>query len=194
MYLIFDATTNGKPSRRRQTTIDDFAWPNMVHLSWILLDENLKPIEDYDCKIKPEGFVVPEPNLKMAKLEREDLRNGENIHEVLQTFNKALEKAEYVFAHNLDSQEKTLSVEYERKHIPNKLISANSFCLMQETTWFCKIPGRDGRYKWPSLNELYAILFNQKYTPAGNARADVIAAARCFIMLKKGGKLDDIFE
>lgn len=194
MYLLFDATPNGKPRNTKRYTIDDFQWPNLIHVSWILLDENFKPIEDYDAKIKPDGFVVTAPNLKKARLEREDLDKGEKVEDVLKAFNATLAKAKFVFAHNLEFQENTLSVEYERKHIPNKLISSNSYCLMHETTWFCKIPGRDGTYKWPSLTELYATLFNQKYTPAGNARADVIAAARSFILLAKGGKLDDIFE
>jgi hypothetical protein len=64
---------------------------------------------------------------------------------------------------------------------------------MQESTWYCKLKGKDGRYKWPTLNELHAILFNQKYTPANNARADVIAASRCFIKLMKMGQLEDLF-
>ena len=65
---------------------------------------------------------------------------------------------------------------------------------MQESTWYCKIPGRGGKYKWPSLNELHAICFNQKFSPAGNARADVIAASRSFIKLMKLGQLEDMFE
>lgn len=194
MYLIFDATTNGKPRNTSRMTIDDFAWPEMIHLSWIVLNEEYKPIEDFNCVIKPEGFIVNTPNLKMAKLEAEDLAKGDKLHDVLNSFNESLKKAQYVFAHNLDFQEKTLSAAYEKKHIANKLISAESYCLMQETTWFCKIPGRNGKYKWPSLTELYALLFKQRYTPANNARADVIAATRCFIMLMKGGILADIFE
>ena len=53
---------------------------------------------------------------------------------------------------------------------------------------------RPGGYKWPTLSELHAACFNSAYTPANNARADVIAAARCFIKLMKSGQLEDLFD
>ena len=65
---------------------------------------------------------------------------------------------------------------------------------MMEATWYCKLPARGGGYKWPSLQELYTILFKQRYSPSNNARADVIAAARSFIMLMKKGELEDFFD
>lgn len=65
---------------------------------------------------------------------------------------------------------------------------------MEEGTYYCKIPAKGGGYKYPTLPELHASCFGQTYGPANNARADVIAAARCFIKLKKTGKLEDIFE
>ena len=70
-----------------------------------------------------------------------------------------------------------------------------SVCLMQEGTYFCKIPNlRGSGYKWPSLVELYAALFAQRYTPPGNARADVIAATRSFKKLHMMGEMEDVFE
>lgn len=64
---------------------------------------------------------------------------------------------------------------------------------MQEGTYHCKLRGKRGGYKWPTLQEMHTVLFRQKYSPANNARADVIAASRCFIMLKKVRALEDIF-
>ena len=74
----------------------------------------------------------------------------------------------------------------------NFLAHTESYCLMQEATYYCKIKGKGG-YKWPSLQEMHTIIFKQGFSPAGNARADVIAASRCFIALKKARAFEDIF-
>ena len=195
MYLIFDATPITKPRDYQAPFSDTFAWPRLIHLSWILLGENLKPIEDYDCVIKPEGFSLSPAIAKYARIDEEELKQkGENLEDVLNQFASSVDKATYTIAHNMNVQEKVVAAEYIRKNIHPNLFSTERVCLMQEATFFAKIPSKRGGYKWPTQSELYALLFNQRYSPAGNARADVIATARSFIMLKKGGKLDDLFE
>lgn len=196
MYLIYDVTPASKPNNFDAPFSDTFAWPRLVHISWIVLNSELKPIEDYDCIIKPEGYVVSPPILKRAKLSEEEIdQKGEDLEKVLNAFSASVEKSTYLIGHNIDLNEKILAAEYMRKSMHPPYFTHERICLMQESTWFCKIPNKRGDgYKWPSLQELYTILFKQKYSPAGNARADVIAAARCFIMLFKGGQLEDLFE
>lgn len=65
---------------------------------------------------------------------------------------------------------------------------------MEEGTYYCKLKGFGGKYKYPTLPELHATCFSTSYSPPGNARADVIAATRCFIKMMKLGQLDDLFE
>ena len=49
---------------------------------------------------------------------------------------------------------------------------------------FCQLPGgRGGKYKWPNLSELYKKLFNDSFSEAHNASADVEATTRCFFEL-----------
>jgi DNA polymerase III epsilon subunit-like protein len=195
MYIVFDTSANGPAPKRSASYDDTFQWPRLLHLSWIVLDENFKPIEDFNCYIKPEGFDITSVVEKKNSLEREKHLEGDKLKEVLQTFTESLEQAKYVFAHNLHFNEGVLGAEFTRKGVKNNLTAADKFCLMQEGTYYCKLPSkRGGGYKWPSLNELHACLFNQKYSPANNARADVIAASRCFIKMMKIGALEDIFE
>lgn len=196
MFLVFDVTSASQPNNYDAPFSDTFAWPRMVHMSWILLDENLKPVEDYDCIIKPEGYEVNDNLLKRARLDKEEIESrGEDLEQVLTHFTQSVEKAKYLISHNIDVDEKVLAAEYLRKNMHPPHFSVERISLMQESTWFCKIPSKRGDgYKWPTQQELYALLFNQKYSPAGNARADVIATARSFIMLYKGGQLEDLFE
>ena len=194
-YLVFDATGIGKPKDYKAPFTDTFSWPRLIHLSWIMLNDQFKPVEDYDCIIKPEGFSIDHHIEKFSRLEKEEIeKKGELVEDVFKQFAKNVEEADYLIAHNMNINENVIAAEYMRKNMHPPHFAKERLCLMQEATWYCKLPSKSGGYKWPSLNELYATLFHQKYSPAGNARADVIAAARSFIMLMKKGELVDFFD
>lgn len=193
MYVIFDASANGKPKSYKAAQDDSFNWPRLLHLSWIILGEDLKPIQDYNCLIKPEGFTPNPTSLKSHHLELEKLQEKGNVlKDVLDQFEKSIQENEFVFAHNLKFNEGVVGSEYRRMTRPSPLTGADTYCLMHEATYYCKLPGKRG-YKWPSLQEMHSLIFNQGFTPSNNARADVIAASRCFIYLMKARALEDIF-
>jgi len=195
MYLIFDVSSIDKPKNWKAPFSDTFSWPRMIHISWIILNKELKPIKDYDCIIQPEGFSINETIEKRCRIEKKELDDkGEKLTDVLQQFNTSLKDAEYLFAHNMNFNENVLAAEYLRQGIDHDLFKKERYCLMQESTFYCKIPSKSGGYKWPSLTELHATIFKQRFSPAGNARADVIAASRCFIALMKIGAFEDIFD
>lgn len=195
MYLIFDCSAIGNPSSYKAPFSDTFNWPRMIHISWILLDKNYKPIGDFDRIVKPEGFIFTEEIQKKSKIDAEDIENkAVPLVEILETFNESVKQCEYLFSHNLNFNENVLAAEYIRKGIDILMFKKERHCLMHEGTYFCKIPSKTGGYKWPTLTELHASCFNTSYTPANNARADVIAAARCFIKLMKTNQLEDLFD
>lgn len=195
MYLVFDVSANGKPKSFNASPNDVFNWPRMVHISWIVLGENLKPIQDYNCLIKPEGFSISEDTEKKHAVDAEKAKNeGDNIKEVLQHFSDAVDEAKYLFAHNLNYNENIIAAEFKRADMEHRIFASERLCLMQEGTFYAKIPNKRGGYKWPTLMELHAAIFRQGFSPANNARADVIAASRCFIALHKVGAFDDLFE
>ncbi|MEE9439794.1 MAG: hypothetical protein V3V14_12385 [Saprospiraceae bacterium] len=194
-YLIFDLSPIAKPKDYNAPFTDTFSWPRMIHLSWIVLNDELKPISNFNYIIDPEGFTIDHHIQKYARLDEIELKKkGTKLEEVLDLFTKSVEEVDYLIAHNMNMNECVLAAEYMRKNIHPPFFTKERICLMQESTYFCKIPTRGGGYKWPSLQELYSILFNQKYALSNNARADTIAAARSFIMLMKKGELEDIFE
>lgn len=195
MYLIFDATGVGKPKNYKAPVDDIYNWPRVIHLSWIVLDENLKPIQDFDWVIKPDNYHYTEEMAKAHGLDHAKVwSDGADIKEVLTQFKEVVENAKYVFAHNLSFNENVIGAEFVRANMRHKLHYSENYCLMHEGTYYCKIPKRGGGYKWPSLQELHSTIFKQGYTPSNNARADVIAASRCFIALMKAGTFDDILE
>lgn len=194
MYLIFDASANGRPRSYKAPLDDTAAWPHLMHLSWIVLGKDLKPKEDYNMLINPDSYTPTPEALKSHHIEKEDLySSSDSIASVLQQFTSSVNQSQYLLAHNLQYNEGVIGSEYYRMSMSSPLIAAEKYCLMQEATYFCKLPGKRG-YKWPSLQEMHSIMFRQGYTPAGHARADVIAASRCFIFLMKAGALEDLFD
>jgi DNA polymerase III epsilon subunit-like protein len=196
MYLIFDVTGIEKANDYKAPFSNTKAWPKLMHISWILLDVNLKPLEDYDYVVAlEEGETYSDESLKYGKLDQEDIqKKAKPIEKILSDFNETMEKTEYVVAHNYLGNSNILAAEFLRNTVELKLFKKPSICIMQEGTYYCKIPSRRDGYKWPSLTELHAVCFQTTYTPPNNARADVIAAARCFIKMMKSGALEDFFE
>lgn len=195
MYLVFDVSANGKPHSFNASPNDVFNWPRMIHISWIVLGENLKPMQDYNCLIKPEGFSISEDSAKKHAIDAEKAKEeGDQLKEVLQHFSDAVDEAKYLFAHNLNYNENIVAAEFKRANMEHRIFASERLCLMQEGTFYAKIPNRRGGYKWPTLMELHGAIFKQGFAPANNARADVIAASRCFIALHKVGAFDDLFE
>lgn len=195
MYLIYDCSSIAQPLDYNAPFTDSFQWPRLIHMSWILLGEDFKPIEDFDCIVKPEGFAIDERILKRARIDQEDIdKKGTDIKSILEQFSKSVDKCEYMFSHNNKFNENIVAAEYIRNTMDINMFPKERHCLMEEGTYFCKLPSKRGGYKWPSLSELHAVCFNSSFTPANNARADVIAAARCFIKLMRLNQLEDLFD
>ncbi|MDZ7715500.1 MAG: hypothetical protein U5J95_04740 [Balneolaceae bacterium] len=57
-------------------------------------------------------------------------------------------------------------------------------CTKEIGTDICKIPGNYG-YKWPTLEELYNHLFDDKFEESHDALNDAKAVADCFLNLKE---------
>ena len=77
--------------------------------------------------------------------------------------------------------------------MPLEMLKIDRYCLMQEGTHFAKLPARGRWIQVAKFTELHAACFKTTYAPTNNARADVIAATRCFIKLFQIRELEDIF-
>jgi hypothetical protein len=194
MFLLFDVSTNGKPKNWRAHFTDTFSWPKLLHIAWLLYDKKGNLTEEGDYLINPMSMELDPAALRMAGLTEDQLKNeGKDVREVLEKFGKAVEQSMYIFAFNLQYNENVVLAELYRNNMEHKFMQAERFCLMRESTYFCRIPGKDGGFKWPSLTELHAKLFKVGYEGAGNASKDIMAISRCFNKLLNLGQLDDLF-
>ncbi|MBF0566301.1 MAG: 3'-5' exonuclease [Nitrospirae bacterium] len=189
MYLFFDTETTGLPRNYRAPLSDVRNWPRMVQIAWLLYDEEGNQISGRDYIIKPDGFVIPKEASNIHHITTEKARQeGHDLAPVLEEFYELVQSAEYLVAHNMDFDEKIIGAEFLRNNMPNILDGKKKICTMKSFVTFCALPRVNYRgYKWPKLDELYRLLFQESVAGAHNAVADTLATARCFWELKKRG-------
>jgi len=184
MYLFFDITANGKPKSWKAEASDTFNWPRLIKIAWLVINKEKKPVKLESFLIKPEGFeVLPEVEDFTGITQEIAVNEGTSLVEVLEKFSEAVDAADYIVAHNFKLDSCVVAAEFDRKMMSHKLFSADSYCLMQEGTYFCKLPGKRGNFKWPTMTELYLKMFGKKLLDSQNPVTDVKACASCFIKL-----------
>ena len=190
MFLIFDTETTGLPRDYNAPHTDTDNWPRLVQLAWQLHDIHGELIEVKNFIVKPDGFTIPFNAEKIHGISTDRAeRFGMPLAEVLEEFNKALEKADYNVGHNIGFDINIMACEYHRTGIETPLQQKNAVdTKSDDTAAFCQIRGgKGGRYKWPTLTELHQKLFNEGFDEAHNASADVEATARVFLELVRTG-------
>ena len=186
MYLIFDTETTGLPKRWDAPITDIGNWPRCVQIAWQLHDEMGKLIEHQDYLIQPEGFNIPFDAERIHGISTELAQaNGISLAEVLEKFNIALEKANFIVGQNLGFDVNIMGCEFHRLGISSPMATLPVLDTCTEiTASLLQLPGgRGGKFKLPTLTELHSYLFNKPFSEAHNATADVEATTRCFLEL-----------
>ncbi|MGM0458696.1 MAG: DNA polymerase III subunit alpha [Bacteroidota bacterium] len=188
MYLIFDTETTGLPENYSAPRTDFDNWPRCVQLAWQLHDHTGKLVSEGDYIVQPDGFTIPFNSEKVHGISTEMARKeGIPLNDVMDAFDKDVERAIFVIGHNLEFDLNIMGAEYLRMERENPLDEKADIDTKDESTEFCAIPGGRGRYKWPTLAELHDKLFEVGFEEAHNAAADVDATARAFLELVRLG-------
>ena len=186
MFLIFDTETTGLPKKWNAPLSDSENWPRCVQIAWQIHDFSGECIENRSFLIKPEGYTIPYEAEKIHGIST-SLANlkGEKINKVLNTFLDSLSKCKYICGHNVKFDINIIGAELFRIGQENKIDQFSVIDTCSEiTAEITKLPGgRGGKFKFPTLSELYFNLFNENFLEAHNATADVEATSRCLIEL-----------
>jgi DNA polymerase III epsilon subunit-like protein len=191
--LFFDTETTGLPPKGMydaSPTKTDI-WPRLVQLAWIIADKNDKVVKQKSVIIKPDGFSIPADSVATHGITTERaLREGKPLKEVLEEFAFDLSFASQVVGHNIDFDQHIVGAELYRMDMNyTALMNKPSVCTKLVSTNFCALPNPYGHanYKWPSLPELYQILFGRSFDDAHDALADITATKDCYYELKRRG-------
>jgi DNA polymerase III subunit alpha len=185
MFLIFDTETTGLPVNYNAPVTDTNNWPRMVQLAWECHDETGRLTDARSYIIRPEGYTIPFAAEKVHGISTEKaLAEGFELAFVLEQFEISLGNTAVVIGHNVEFDLRIIGAEQVRKEFRSKLSGLTSVCTKEQSTEYCALPGgKGGKYKWPTLAELYEKLFHEGFDEAHNASADVAATARCFFEL-----------
>ena len=190
MYLIFDTETTGLPKKWNAPITDSDNWPRCVQLAWQLHDSKGALISDHSYLIKPENFNIPFESEQIHGISTE-LANkiGVDLNEVLNKFISDLSNAGFIIGHNVKFDLNIIGAELFRINSDINLLEKDILDTCTEMTAnVCKLPGgRGGKFKFPTLIELYSFLFDESFSEAHNASADVEATARAFFELVRIG-------
>lgn len=198
MYLIFDTETTGLPKRWNAPLTDSENWPRCIQIAWQIHDAKGEVIAHEDYLIQPDGFTIPFDSEQVHGISTalaED--QGIPLEEVLEKFHAALDQVEYVVGHNVSFDRNIMGAEYLRAGLADVLDGkAVVDTCTEETATLCQLPGgRGGKFKLPTLSELYHFLFQESFEEAHNATADVEATSRAFLELLRQDQLHpDAFD
>ncbi|AVR47365.1 DNA polymerase III subunit alpha [Christiangramia fulva] len=186
MYLIFDTETTGLPKRWDAPLTDSDNWPRCIQIAWQLHDEMGRLVEHQDYLVQPDGFDIPYDSERIHGISTDLARQqGISLEEVLEKFNEALNKSKFIVGQNVGFDVNIMGAEFIRLDVENKLQELPVLDTCTEVTAeMCRIPGgRGGKFKLPTLTELHEFLFEESFSEAHNATADVEATTRCFLEL-----------
>ena len=192
MYLIFDTETTGLPKRWDAPLSDSENWPRCIQIAWQIHDAKGNLIAHKDYLIRPDNFTIPFDSEQIHGISTA-LASSEGVPlaTVLSEFEEALKEVSFVVGHNVSFDRNIMGAEFIRAGLADPLDEkAVIDTCTEETAQLCQLPGgRGGKFKLPTLGELYHFLFQDSFEEAHNATADVEATSRAFLELMRQEKL-----
>lgn len=188
--LFFDTETTGLPLWKEPS--DDPRQPRICELAASMRDETGKVIQDFHCRVKPDGWTIPEEAAKIHGITTE-MANATGIHSLtmLSQFRTMYTRANLVVGHAVEFDLRMMRIEFKR-HFRVELPDRKAFCTMRAASSIMKMKATEkmmaygiNKPKPPKLTEAYKHFFGEELTGAHGAKADMEACARIYYHLKQ---------
>jgi len=185
--IVFDTETTGLPSP--QLTLAE--QPYICQFGALLIEcdmtaRRLIEVERVDQLIRPLA-PIPMECTRIHGITDDMVAGSPTFAEYVDQLIMLFHKADVAVAHNLSFDQSIIEYELERLGRSKKFLPEQLFDTMVSTKHLCRLPGRHGNYKSPTLMELHEFLFQREFAGAHNAMEDVLATARCMQELLKRG-------
>ena len=162
----------------------------IVEIAWVLTSKNGEIISKNRYIIKPDNYIINNSNIH-GITQDEAISKGIKICEVFTYLTKDLKKTKYIVAHNIEFDYNILCSEmfrYKQLDILQLMIDKEKICTCNSAINITKLnPKRYGKYKKPTLTELYYFCFKDNFN-SHKALNDVEAMLKCFFFLIDNGK------
>ena len=206
--LLFDTETTGKVDFRKK--IDDPSQPELVQLGLIVVDMvTWKPRMTMSLLNRDISTPMSIEAEKVHGISMADCtRYGVPLPTILHFFQDACENVDCIVAHNMKFDRTVIQASYHRAAKQHQLLHdpfqspkngtcVPQICTMEGSTEILKLPSsyRNGKYKWPSLEEAHRYFSAESEGEIDNAHdalADATACLTIFRGLVESGALDPI--
>jgi DNA polymerase-3 subunit epsilon len=182
VILIYDTETTGLPSK---APLGDPSQPRLVQLGALFMEPDGTERMRLDLVIYRDE--IPEAAQRAHGITEGFAKTyGVNEGAALDIFLDLVEVSDTIVAHNLRYDElvikNALAVQGEQN--PDPFRNKNKFDTMLVSTNICKLPKRNGGYKYPTLMEAHKHFFGVGFEGAHQAISDVLACKRIFFHLQ----------
>jgi DNA polymerase-3 subunit alpha len=193
MILIFDTETTGLPRRGESVTSPNY--PRLVEIAGILIEESdSREIASFALLIRPDGYEIPD-GMVHGITQAQALAAGVPVRVALAVYSNLRRVSSAVAGHNVEFDNGIIASEFYKAgvHIPADIVDRETLCTAELGRPICALPptermtaaGYGGQFKMPNLTELHTHLFGEPFDGAHGALADVRAAARCLLELRR---------
>ncbi|MBS0279193.1 MAG: 3'-5' exonuclease [Proteobacteria bacterium] len=187
LVLLYDTETQGLPDWKSPSGGEQ--QPHIVELYAALADaESGHIVDELHAIVKPEGWTIPDDVAAVHGIttERATLE-GQPEALVFTRFLQMHARAKERVGHNESFDARIMRIAHKRYRSDEEadaFKAAPAFCTMRAMTDHCKLPGKRGGYKFPSLSEAYQHFFGRPLEGAHSARTDALAAGKLYFALK----------
>lgn len=187
--LAFDTETTGLPSKEGWKIPTHESWPDTLQFGMVVL-ENRYPIFELGCLLDNPVMPIEQGAFEVHGISGDMCAAwGVPKDDFINQMTMWMGRADRLVAHNAGFDRNVIGALLRRRNSGvNPFADKSIICTMQSSMAICKIPGKFGSYKWPSLAEAYRILVNKDgFRDAHNALADVWACIEILWKLEAGG-------
>jgi len=165
-----------------------------VQIAWAAYGEVGSRLAVEEHLVCPADFVIPAAATRIHRISTATAESdGKPLGWVMERLLRAVEEhGRVLVGHNVAFDRNVVAAEMYRLGYPSEVVEKGlcgrrHLCLMRATVAFCRLPGRFGKPKYPTLAQLHRKLFGEEFQGCHRALADVEASARCFFRLRELG-------
>ena len=187
----FDCETTGVPDKGMKWDEDFLRFPRPVTMAWAFGDTERHEI------IRPQGWDIPTETVAIHGITTEQAdKEGKPFVEVVTEFLNDVEKCPLICAHNIYFDTSIIKAAIMAlcpelaERAESALFKGKRIDTMRKTIKFVGAKKENGSGKFPTLEELFAKLFDGATFPAHNALEDVRALRKCLPPLVEMGFIE----
>ena len=161
---------------------------HLKQISWTLSDDFGKTWGSCDHHLGDDSSGVPKRNGALSNILHSPIDDNGQLATILFSLHLDLYRSDVIVAHNLQYHIDAVNRECARLSLPFALPffpeKAKYIDLKKLGVSFCRLPGKSGSPKYPSLAELSKCCLGKDYISENNTLKDVEVTRSCYYFLK----------